>query len=73
MSEDEVDLGGHIQYEAGISLDEKQTEYWSLYTAENREKFFWLFLNSFVDKWQQKVRPDVLFLESEEEYAFLLK
>ena len=37
------------------SLDEKQTEYWSLYTAENREKFFWLFLNSFVDKWQQKV------------------
>ena len=57
MSEDEVDLGGHIQYETGISLDEKQTEYWSLYTAENREKFFWLFLNSFVDKWQQKVRP----------------
>ena len=73
MTEDEVDLGGHIKYEAGISLDEKQTEYWSLYTAENREKFFWLFLNSFVDKWQQKVRPDVLFLESEEEYAFLLK
>ena len=57
MSEDEVDLGGHIQYEAGMSLDEKQSEYWSLYTAENREKFFWLFLNSFVDKWQQKVRP----------------
>ena len=52
---EEGDLGGHIQYEAGISLDDKQNEYWNLYTAENREKFFWLFLNSFVDKWQQKV------------------
>lgn len=55
MSEDEVDLGGPIQYEVGMSLDEKQREYWGLYTAENREKFFWLFLNSFVDRWQQKV------------------
>ena len=55
MSEDEVDIGGPIQYEVGMSLDEKQREYWGLYTAENREKFFWLFLNSFVDKWQQKV------------------
>lgn len=52
---EEGDLGGHIQYESGISLDDKQNEYWNLYTAENREKFFWLFLNSFVDKWQQKV------------------
>ena len=67
MSEDEVDLGGHIQYEAGMSLDEKQAEYWSLYTAENREKFFWLFLNSFVDKWQQKVRLEIFFLESDKE------
>ena len=55
MSEDEVDSGAPIQYEVGMSLDEKQREYWGLYTAENREKFFWLFLNSFVDKWQQKV------------------
>ena len=55
MSEDDVDIGGPIQYEVGMSLDEKQREYWGLYTAENREKFFWLFLNSFVDKWQQKV------------------
>ena len=55
---DEVDLGiggGHIQYEVGIKLDDKQMEYWNLYTAENREKFFWLFLTSFVDKWQQEV------------------
>ena len=55
MSEEEVDSGAPIQYEVGMSLDEKQREYWGLYTAENREKFFWLFLNSFVDKWQQKV------------------
>ena len=47
--------GGHIQYKIGISLDDSQKEYWNLYTAENREKFFWLFLNSFVDKWQQQV------------------
>ena len=50
---DEVDIGvgsGHIQYEVCIKLDEKQMEYWNLYTAENREKFFWMFLNSFVDK-----------------------
>ena len=41
--------------EGGMSLDDQQREYWSLYTAENREKFFWLFLNSFVDEWQKKV------------------
>ena len=48
--------GGHIQYEVGIHLDEKQEEFWSLYTAENREKYFWMFLNSFVGKWQSKVK-----------------
>lgn len=48
-------VGGHIQYETGISLDDKQREYWSLYTAENNQKYFWIFLNSFVEKWEQKV------------------
>ena len=51
----EGEVGGHIQYQTGISLDDKQREYWSLYTAENREKYFWIFLNSFVEKWEQKV------------------
>ena len=51
----EDQTGGHIQYEVGMSLDEKQQEYWSLYTAENREKYFWLFLTSFVDKWKLNV------------------
>ena len=58
MSQDRPEaggVGGHIQYQAGISLDDKQKEYWNLYTAENREKYFWLFLNSFVEKWEQKV------------------
>ena len=62
---DEVDIGiggGHIQYEVGIKLDDKQMEYWNLYTAENREKFFWLFLTSFVDKWQQEVRMESFVL-----------
>ena len=58
MSEDRPEaggVGGHIHYQTGISLDDKQREYWNLYTAENREKYFWLFLNSFVEKWEQKV------------------
>ena len=55
-------VGGHIQYQTGISLDEKQKEYWNLYTAENREKYFWLFLNSFVEKWEQKVGTMTLLL-----------
>ena len=56
----EAETGGHIQYEVGMSLDEKQQEYWSLYTAENREKYFWLFLTSFVDKWKLKVSSSEL-------------
>ena len=58
MSQDRPEaggVGGHIHYQTGISLDDKQKEFWSLYTAENREKYFWLFLNSFVEKWEQKV------------------
>ena len=58
MSQDTMEaggVGGHIHYHTGISLDDKQKEYWNLYTAENREKYFWLFLNSFVEKWEQKV------------------
>ena len=58
MSQDRPEaggVGGHIHYQTGISLDEKQKEFWNLYTAENREKYFWLFLNSFVEKWEQKV------------------
>ena len=57
--------GGHIQYEAGISLDDKQREYWSLYTAENREKYFWIFLNSFVEKWEQKVTERICYTHKE--------
>ena len=56
-------MGGHIHYQIGISLDDKQKEYWNLYTAENREKYFWLFLNSFVEKWEQKVNY-LLFCET---------
>ena len=54
---DQEALGGHIQYEVGIMLDDQQKEFWNSYTAENREKFFWLFLNSFVEKWECKVIP----------------
>ena len=54
---DQEALGGHIQYEVGIMLDDQQKEFWNSYTAENREKFFWLFLNSFVEKWECKVMP----------------
>ena len=46
---DQEALGGHIQYEVGIMLDDQQKEFWNSYTAKNREKFFWLFLNSFVE------------------------
>ena len=55
MESSEAGGGGHIHYEVGIHLDEKQEEFWNLYTAENREKYFWMFLNSFVGKWQSKV------------------
>ena len=53
-------LGGHIQYEVGMMLDDKQKELWNSYTAENREKYFWLFLNSFVGKWEQKVIKELI-------------
>ena len=52
---DQERLEGHIQYEVGMDLDDSQREFWNSYTAENREKYFWLFLNSFVEKWEQKV------------------
>ena len=52
---DQGGLGGHIQYEVGMMLDDQQKEFWNSYTAENREKYFWLFLNSFVEKWEQRV------------------
>ena len=57
---DQEALGGHIQYEVGIMLDDQQKEFWNSYTAENREKFFWLFLNSFVEKWECKVTISLL-------------
>ena len=46
-----------IQYEVGLLLDDKQKELWNCYTTENRENYFWMFLDSFVEKWQTKVIP----------------
>ena len=43
-----------IQYEVGLVLDDQQKELWNCYTTENRENYFWMFLNSFVEKWQTK-------------------
>ena len=39
----------------GMELDSKQEELWNSYTEENREKSFWLFLNTFVEKWEKQV------------------
>ena len=38
-----------------MELDKEQEELWNSYTEENREKCFWLFLNTFVDKWEKQV------------------
>ena len=46
---------GPILYEAGMMLDEQQQQHWAAYTEQNRENYFWLFLDSFVEKWDQKV------------------
>ena len=47
--------GSPITYTRGMELDEEQQELWNSYTEENREKFFWLFLNTFVDNWEKQV------------------
>ena len=39
----------------GMELDSEQEELWNSYTEENREKSFWLFLNTFVEKWEKQV------------------
>lgn len=49
---------GPILYEAGMMLDEQQQQHWAAYTEQNRENYFWLFLDSFVEKWDQKVNRD---------------
>ena len=38
-----------------MELDPDQMELWNSYTEENREKCFWLFLNTFVEKWEKQV------------------
>ena len=38
-----------------MELDAEQEELWNSYTEENREKCFWLFLNTFVEKWEKQV------------------
>ena len=38
-----------------MELDAEQEELWNSYTEENREKSFWLFLNTFVEKWEKQV------------------
>jgi hypothetical protein len=48
--------GGTIQYSVGMELDQEQEELWSSYTEGNKETFFWLFLNTFVEKWEKQVR-----------------
>lgn len=47
--------GFPISYSRGMELDEEQQELWNSYTEENREKCFWLFLNTFVDNWEKQV------------------
>ena len=47
---------GIIQYEVGLKIDDSLQELWNSYTSENKEKYFRLFLNGFVTKWEQKVR-----------------
>ena len=38
-----------------MELDPDQMDLWNSYTEENREKCFWLFLNTFVEKWEKQV------------------
>ena len=45
----------HRHHQVGMELDSEQEELWNSYTEENREKCFWLFLNSFVEKWEKQV------------------
>ena len=45
----------HHHHQVGMELDPDQMELWNSYTEENREKCFWLFLNTFVEKWEKQV------------------
>ena len=45
----------HTYAQVGMELDAEQEELWNSYTEENREKCFWLFLNTFVEKWEKQV------------------
>ena len=46
---------GASQASKAMQLDKEQEELWNSYTEENREKYFWLFLNTFVEKWEKQV------------------
>ena len=47
--------GEAMQASQAMQLDKEQEDLWNSYTEENREKYFWLFLNHFVDKWEKQV------------------